>query len=124
VPAPSRITLRKDKRALLVEFGQGRQYELGAEYLRVYSPSAEVQGHGPGQETLVLNKQSVKILTLEAQGNYAIRIHFDDHHNSGIYSWNYLEQLGKEYEQRWADYQKRVKDSESGQVSAIKWMEP
>lgn len=124
MPTPSRITLRKDKRALVLEFGSDTRYELAAEYLRVHSPSAEVQGHGPGQEVLVVGKQDVSILGIDPQGNYAIRIRFDDHHDSGIYTWNYLDQLGREFEQRWAEYQKRVSESDSGQVSAIKWMDP
>jgi DUF971 family protein len=77
---------------------------LPAEYLRVESPSAEVQGHGPGQKTLVPGRAHVGIIGLEPVGNYAVRILFDDLHDTGIYSWNYLHQLGREYDERWRTY--------------------
>jgi len=84
---------------------------LTSEFLRVYSPSAEVRGHGPGQETLQLNKQDVSISSLVPMGNYAIAIHFSDGHTTGIYSWSYLLHLGVDKEELWRDYSNRVKDN-------------
>jgi DUF971 family protein len=105
---PSNITLSKDKRLLTVSF-RDNEYALTSEFLRVYSPSAEVRGHGPGQETLQLNKQSVLISSLVPMGNYAIAIHFSDGHTTGIYSWTYLLHLGTEKDELWLDYRNRVK---------------
>ena len=104
---PSNITLSKDKRLLTVSF-RDNDYALTSEFLRVYSPSAEVRGHGPGQETLQLNKKDVSISSLVPMGNYAIAIHFSDGHNTGIYSWGYLLHLGTEKEDLWLDYCNRV----------------
>ena len=104
---PNNITLSKDKKLLTVSF-KDDDYALTSEFLRVYSPSAEVRGHGPGQETLQLNKQDVSILSLVPMGNYAIAIHFSDGHNTGIYSWGYLLHLGTEKEDLWLDYCNRV----------------
>ena len=107
---PSNITLSKDKRFLTVSF-RDNDYALTSEFLRVYSPSAEVRGHGPGQETLQLNKQDVSISSLVPMGNYAIAIHFSDGHTTGIFSWSYLLHLGLEKEALWLDYINRVKDN-------------
>ena len=107
---PSNITLSKDKRLLTVSF-RDNDYVLTSEFLRVYSPSAEVRGHGPGQETLQLNKQDVSISSLVPMGNYAIAIHFSDGHNTGIYSWSYLLHLGNEKDALWLDYCNRVKEN-------------
>ena len=107
---PSNITLSKDKRLLTVSFIDD-DYALTSEFLRVYSPSAEVRGHGPGQETLQLNKQSVLISSIVPMGNYAIAIHFSDGHTTGIYSWSYLLHLGADKEELWQDYCNRVKDN-------------
>ena len=104
---PNNITLSKDKKLLTVSFTED-DYALTSEFLRVYSPSAEVRGHGPGQETLQLNKQDVTINSLVAMGNYAIAIHFSDGHTTGIYSWSYLKQLGTDKEELWKDYCNRV----------------
>jgi DUF971 family protein len=104
---PNNITLSKDKKLLTVSFKEG-DYALTSEFLRVYSPSAEVRGHGPGQETLQLNKKDVSISSLVPMGNYAIAIHFSDGHNTGIYSWGYLLHLGTEKEDLWLDYCNRV----------------
>ena len=90
---PTNITLSKNKQLLTVSF-ENNDFALSSQYLRVYSPSAEVRGHGPGQETLQLNKQDVTINSLVAMGNYAIAIHFSDGHTTGIYSWSYLSYLG------------------------------
>ena len=107
---PSQINLSKNKKVLTVTFDE-TEYSMTSEYLRVYSPSAEVQGHGPGQETLQLNKQDVKIEKLNPMGNYAISIHFSDGHTTGIYSWSYLHHLGVGKDELWLDYCNRVGNS-------------
>ena len=107
---PNNITLSKDKKLLTVSFTED-DYALTSEFLRVYSPSAEVRGHGPGQETLQLNKQDVSISSLVPMGNYAIAIHFSDGHSTGIYSWSYLLHLGTEKEDLWLDYCNRVSEN-------------
>jgi DUF971 family protein len=101
---PLEIRLKKAEKRLEIDFDDGTTARLSAEYLRVESPSAEVQGHGPGQKTLVPGKASVGIKSLEPIGNYAIRIVFDDGHDTGIYSWAYLRELGLEREKRWRNY--------------------
>ena len=107
---PNNITLSKDKKILTVSF-KDDDYALTSEFLRIYSPSAEVRGHGPGQEILQLNKQDVLISSLIPMGNYAIAIHFSDGHTTGIYSWSYLLHLGSQTEELWIDYCKRVKEN-------------
>ena len=107
---PSKINLSKNKKTLTVTFDE-TDYSMTSEYLRVYSPSAEVQGHGPGQETLQLNKQDVEIEKLNPMGNYAISIHFSDGHTTGIYSWSYLHHLGIGKDDLWLDYCNRVENS-------------
>ena len=107
---PNNITLSKDKKTLTVSF-KDDHYAFTSEFLRVYSPSAEVRGHGPGQETLQLNKQDVSISSLVPMGNYAIAIHFSDGHTTGIYSWSYLLHLGTEKEDLWQDYCNQVKEN-------------
>ena len=109
---PNNITLSKDKKLLTVSF-KDDDYALTSEFLRVYSPSAEVRGHGPGQETLQLNKQDVSISALVPMGNYAIAIHFSDGHTSGIYSWSYLLHLGTEKEDLWLNYANRVNENKN-----------
>ncbi|MGC2202245.1 MAG: DUF971 domain-containing protein [Stellaceae bacterium] len=101
---PAELRLKRAEKSLEVEFDDGSRFRLPAEYLRVESPSAEVQGHGPGQKTLVHGRAHVAIIGLEPIGNYAVRIVFDDLHDTGIYSWNYLYQLGVEHDRRWRDY--------------------
>ena len=101
---PVEIKLRTRSRVLEVAYEDGARYELPFEYLRVHSPSAEVKGHGPGQEVLVLGKQNVGIRAVEPVGQYAVKLVFDDGHDSGLYSWTYLHELGREQEQRWAAY--------------------
>jgi DUF971 family protein len=101
---PVELRLQKAEKLLEVSFDDGSQFRLPAEYLRVESPSAEVQGHGPGQKTLVAGRAHVGIIALEPVGNYAVRITFDDLHDTGIYPWAYLYQLGVERERRWRDY--------------------
>ncbi|MBT5984036.1 MAG: DUF971 domain-containing protein [Thiotrichales bacterium] len=107
---PNNITLSKDKKLLTVSF-KDDDYALSSEYLRVHSPSAEVRGHAPGQETLQLNKQDVTISSLVPIGNYAIAIHFSDGHTTGIYSWSYLLHLGTDKEELWLDYCNRLKEN-------------
>jgi DUF971 family protein len=101
---PTEINLKKAEKLLVVTFDDGASFSLPAEYLRVESPSAEVQGHGPGQKVIVAERAHVGILALEPVGNYAVRIRFDDLHDTGIYSWQYLHELGREQEQRWTTY--------------------
>jgi DUF971 family protein len=98
------IRLRKAERVIEVAFDDGERFSLPAEYLRVESPSAEVQGHGPGQKQIVAGRRHVGIMAIEPVGNYAVRLVFDDLHDTGIYSWDYLHELGREHEQRWARY--------------------
>lgn len=101
---PVEIRLKRAEKLLEIEFEDGARFRLPAEYLRVESPSAEVQGHGPGQKTLVHGRAAVGITAVEPVGNYAVRLIFDDLHDTGIYSWSYLYQLGSERERRWAEY--------------------
>jgi DUF971 family protein len=101
---PVEIRLKQAEKALEIDFDDGSTFRLPAEYLRVESPSAEVQGHGPAQKQLVYGRAHVGITKVEPVGNYAIRITFDDLHDTGIYSWVYLYLLGAEQEQRWEDY--------------------
>ena len=105
---PTAINLHKVSRLLELSFEDGANFKLPAEYLRVYSPSAEVQGHGPGQEVLQVGKEDVAIDDIEPIGHYAIKLVFDDNHDSGIYSWIYLYELGQTYEQRWQQYLERL----------------
>jgi DUF971 family protein len=107
-PIPNEITLHKKSRMLELKFEDGSQYQLPAEYLRVYSPSAEVRGHGPGQETLQTGKRNVEITELDAVGNYAVQPTFSDGHNTGIYSWDLLYDLGVNQESLWTDYLARL----------------
>ncbi|MDA9801125.1 DUF971 domain-containing protein [Candidatus Pseudothioglobus singularis] len=113
---PNNITLSKDKKILTVSF-KDDDYVLTSEFLRVYSPSAEVRGHGPGQETLQLNKQDVSISSLVPMGNYAIAIHFSDGHTTGIYSWSYLLHLGTEKDELWLDYCNRVNENNDNKTN-------
>jgi DUF971 family protein len=108
MPTPTEIRLKRDEKALEVTFDDGSHFRLPAEYLRVESPSAEVQGHGPGQKVIVPGRRHVGIMRVEPVGNYALRIVFDDLHDTGIYSWDYLHQLGVEQEQRWAEYEQAL----------------
>ena len=105
---PSRVVLRESKDALMLTYSDGQEYTLPAEYLRVYSPSAEVRGHGEGNETLQFGKRLVTINALEKSGNYALQIVFSDGHDSGIYSWDYLQALAENYEDRWATYLQKL----------------
>ncbi|MEM6998361.1 MAG: DUF971 domain-containing protein [Pseudomonadota bacterium] len=103
-PNPISINLHQKSRILEVEFDDGEKFELPCEYLRVYSPSADVKGHGPGQEVLQVGKENVNINEIEPMGNYAIRLVFDDGHSTGLYSWTYLYELGIEQGDNWLAY--------------------
>jgi len=103
-PWPVELRLKKDRRTLVVSFEGGEAFELPAEYLRVMSPSAEVQGHSPAERRTVGGKRNVGILKVTPVGNYAVRLEFDDMHATGIYSWDYLHRLGAERDTRWAEY--------------------
>jgi DUF971 family protein len=108
LPAPVEIRLRTRSRLLEVSFDDGSRYELPAEYLRVNSPSAEVQGHGAGEGVLVTGKEDVGISAVEPIGHYAVRLVFDDGHDTGLYTWKYLHELGSEREARWLMYLRRL----------------
>ena len=101
---PTELRLKRAERRLDVSYDDGTRFALPAEYLRVESPSAEVQGHGAGQKQTVAGKAQVGIARIEPVGNYAVRLIFDDGHDTGIYSWTYLHQLGREQQSRWARY--------------------
>jgi DUF971 family protein len=107
-PTPSALTVHSQSRVLEVAFSDGASFRLPFELMRVYSPSAEVQGHGPGQETLQTGKREVDIKEIEAVGNYAILPHFSDGHDTGIFSWAYLYELGANQAQLWADYEAQL----------------
>lgn len=104
MPRPTDITLHKKSRILEVVFDTQERFTLSAEYLRVYSPSAEVQGHGPGQQVLVAGKREVGIMEIEPVGNYAVSLRFTDGHNTGIYSWEVLHELGVKQGEKWQAY--------------------
>jgi DUF971 family protein len=110
-PLPTDIKLHKKSRMLEIAFQDGAHFSLPCEYLRVYSPSAEVRGHGPGQEVLQIGKENVNIESIEPVGNYAVVLHFDDGHNTGIYSWETLYELGVNQERYWETYLERLKDA-------------
>ena len=101
---PTELRLKQAEKRLEVAFDDGRTFVFPAEFLRVESPSAEVQGHGPGEKTIVAGRRHVGILALEPVGNYAVRIRFDDLHDTGIYSWSYLYELGLRQEELWRRY--------------------
>ena len=110
-PQPTALTLHQASRALEISFADGASFRLPFEFLRVYSPSAEVQGHGPGQEVLQTGKREVGITAIDAVGHYAVQPSFSDGHNTGIYSWDYLYRLGSEMEQRWQRYLQRLDEA-------------
>ena len=103
-PRPTEIRLKTAEKLLVVSFDDGQRFDLPAEYLRVESPSAEVQGHSPGQKQIVAGRRHIGIMKIEQVGHYAVRLHFDDLHDTGLYSWDYLYQLGTEKEARWQTY--------------------
>ena len=101
---PTELRLHKDRKTLTVAFDNGESHDLSAEYLRVRSPSAEVQGHSPAERKTVAGKKNVAILEVAPVGNYAVRLSFDDMHSTGIYSWDYLRELGHDHETNWQAY--------------------
>jgi DUF971 family protein len=103
-PWPTELRLHKDRKTLSIAFDNGQRFDLSAEYLRVRSPSAEVQGHSPDERKTVAGKKNVAILEVKPVGNYAVRLVFDDLHSTGIYSWDYLAELGRNREANWQDY--------------------
>ena len=105
---PIEITLHKQSKILEIAFDDGARYKLPSEFLRVFSPSAEVRGHGPGQEALQVGKKNVSLLEVEPVGSYAIKLSFDDGHDSGLYTWEYLHELGKYQDAMWHDYLTRL----------------
>ncbi len=108
---PTDIKLHQKSRVLEVAFDDDTSFKLPCEYLRVYSPSAEVQGHGPGQEVLQLGKEKVNIVNIEPVGTYAVCLHFDDGHNTGLYSWEWLHHLGLNQEKLWQKYLDRLQQA-------------
>jgi DUF971 family protein len=107
-PVPTEIRLHQKSRLMEIAFSDGRSFRLPYEFLRVYSPSAEVRGHGPGQEVLQTGKRNVEIKLLEPVGSYAVQPTFSDGHATGIYSWDYLHHLGQNQERMWAEYLERL----------------
>lgn len=107
-PRPVNIVLHQRSRALEIEFDDGAHFSLSCEYLRVHSPSAEVQGHGPGQEVLQVGKENVSITRIDPVGSYAVCLHFDDGHDTGIYTWENLYRLGADEETNWKRYLERL----------------
>ena len=107
-PTPTALTVHSQSRILEVVFSDGAEFKIPFELMRVYSPSAEVQGHGPGQEVLQTGKREVGVVTLESIGNYAVKPVFSDGHESGIFSWDYLYHLGADQDQLWSDYNRRL----------------
>ena len=107
-PIPSEITLHQKSNLLEIAFGDGRRFSLSTEFLRVYSPSAAVRGHGPGQEILQLGKKSVGIAAIDPVGAYAVKFRFTDGHDTGIYSWDYLYDLGVNHDALWQQYLDRM----------------
>src|SRR5262245_39711704 len=103
-PWPTELRLRKDRKTLTVVFDNGERFDLAAQLMRVRSPSAEVQGHSPAERKTVGGKQNVALLEIKPVGNYAVRLVFDDMHSTGIYSWDYLRDLGRNRERYWQDY--------------------
>ena len=107
-PLPTDIHLHQQSRLLDITFEDGEAFQLSCEFLRVFSPSAEVRGHGPGQEVLQAGKAEVGIEKIEPVGNYAIALHFDDGHNTGLYSWDWLYHIGKNKDKLWQDYLQKL----------------
>lgn len=111
VPLPTEIKLHQKSRVLEISFADGATFRLPCEFLRVYSPSAEVRGHGPGQEVLQIGKKNVEISRVEPVGQYAVQLHFSDGHSTGIYSWDLLYDYGMRQDEMWREYLKRMEDA-------------
>jgi DUF971 family protein len=110
-PIPTEIKLHQQSKIMEIAFNDGSRFELPCEYLRVFSPSAEVRGHGPGQEVLQVGKKNVEIKQIEPVGQYAVVLEFSDGHNSGIYSWDYLYDLGRHQDVYWQEYLRRLEEA-------------
>jgi DUF971 family protein len=110
-PMPTEIKLHQKSRMLEIAFSDGQRFELPCEFLRVYSPSAEVRGHGPGQEVLQVGKKNVEITDVQPVGSYAVQLVFSDGHDSGLYSWDYLHDLGVNREALWKQYLERMNEA-------------
>lgn len=110
-PTPTAITLHQKSQQLEIAFADGKSYRLASEFLRVYSPSAEVRGHGPGQEVLQVGKKNVKILAVEPVGQYAVQLRFSDGHDTGIYSWDLLYDYGGQHDAMWQHYLDRLAEA-------------
>jgi DUF971 family protein len=110
-PMPTEIKLHQKSRLLEIAFSDGQRFELPCEFLRVYSPSAEVRGHGPGQEVLQVGKKNVEITDVQPVGSYAVQLVFSDGHDSGLYSWDYLYDLGIKQEVLWTQYLERMNEA-------------
>lgn len=123
-PIPTEIKLLKRTRALQVRFSGGKTFDLPAEYLRVFSPSAEVQGHGGGEGALVAGKETVNIERIEPVGRYAVRLIFSDGHDTGLYTWPILYDLGKDYETKWRRYLTRLEEAGQNRSAAESNDEP
>jgi DUF971 family protein len=110
-PAPTEIKLHQKSRVLEIAFADGKRFELPYELLRVYSPSAEVRGHGPGQEVLQIGKKDIDITHVEPVGSYAVQLVFSDGHDSGLFSWDYFYSLGMQQDEKWEHYLQRMKEA-------------
>lgn len=117
-PMPTEIKLHQKSRMLEIAFSDGQRFELPCEFLRIYSPSAEVRGHGPGQEVLQVGKKNVEITDVQPVGSYAVQLVFSDGHDSGLYSWDYLYDLGVNQEALWKKYLERMKDAGASREAA------
>jgi len=124
---PTQVKHRKSEGRLELVYADGSRFNLSAEYLRVHSPSAEVRGHGPGQEILQHGKAGVRIARVEAVGRYALMLHFDDGHNTGIFSWQYLRDLGEHHDQYWQNYLDQLNQqglSRDADLQPVKFITP
>ncbi len=110
-PTPESLTVHGQSRVLEIGFSDGATFRIPFELMRIYSPSAEVQGHGPGQEVLQTGKREVDIVSLDPVGNYAVQPRFSDGHDSGIFSWDFLYHLGARQDELWADYERRLREA-------------
>jgi DUF971 family protein len=118
-PIPTEITLHQASRLLEITFSDGAVFRLSCELLRVYSPSAEVRGHGPGQEVLQTGKRDVQITAIEPVGTYAVKLVFSDGHDTGLYAWDYLYDLGRDQERLWQRYLRRLEEAGASRDAAV-----
>ena len=117
-PLPTEIKLHQQSRMLEIAFDNGRRFEFSCEFLRVYSPSAEVRGHGPGQEVLQVGKRDVEIKSIEPVGSYAVKLVFSDGHDSGLYSWDYFYDIGVDQDALWKRYLERMAEAGASREAA------